>query len=93
MLAWPRRPKLAELSKGKNFIESEWYTEAEDLELLKLYEGLRVADVSDGMDMVGLPHLGQVDHDDTSLLGGLQHHVPYHQGHCSDRPLRSHTKT
>ncbi|MEE9461856.1 MAG: hypothetical protein V3V53_08495, partial [Bacteroidales bacterium] len=53
---------LTELSKGQNFIESEWYTEAEDLELLKLYEGLRVADVSDGMDMVGLPNVGLVDH-------------------------------
>lgn len=29
-----------------------------DEELLKLYEGLRVADVSDGMDMVGLPDVG-----------------------------------
>jgi 4-hydroxy-4-methyl-2-oxoglutarate aldolase len=53
---------LTELSKGKNYIESNWYTEAEDLELLKLYEGLRVADVSDGMDMVGLPNTGLVNH-------------------------------
>ena len=29
-----------------------------DEELLLLYEGLRVADVSDGMDMVGLPDVG-----------------------------------
>jgi len=29
-----------------------------DEELLALYEGLRVADVSDGMDMVGLPDVG-----------------------------------
>ena len=29
-----------------------------DEELLALYEGLRVADVSDGMDMVGLPDAG-----------------------------------
>jgi 4-hydroxy-4-methyl-2-oxoglutarate aldolase len=46
---------------GYNFIESTWYTVEEDRELLKLYEGLRVADVSDGMDMAGLPEQGLVD--------------------------------
>jgi 4-hydroxy-4-methyl-2-oxoglutarate aldolase len=49
------------LRKGANFIESNWYSEAEDLELLTLYEGLRVADVSDGMDRAGLPDRGLVD--------------------------------
>jgi regulator of RNase E activity RraA len=56
-----QKAETTELSQGHNFIESDWYTEAEDLALLKLYEGLRVADVSDGMDMVGLPHMGLVD--------------------------------
>lgn len=32
-----------------------------DEEILKLYEGLRVADVSDGMDMVGLRDMGLMD--------------------------------
>lgn len=32
-----------------------------DEELLQLYEGLRVADVSDGMDMVGLADVGLMD--------------------------------
>ncbi len=32
-----------------------------DSQLIKLYEGLRVADVSDGMDMVGLMNVGLVD--------------------------------
>ena len=32
-----------------------------DTELLKLFDGLRVADVSDGMDMVGLPDIGLMD--------------------------------
>ena len=32
-----------------------------DQELLELFEGLRVADVSDGMDMVGLPDIGIMD--------------------------------
>lgn len=50
-----------ELAKGMNFIETETYTEEENIALLKLYDGLRVADVSDGMDMVGLPNTGLVD--------------------------------
>jgi len=57
-----QQAEIEELSNGHNFIESAWYTEAEDIELLKLYEGLRVADVSDGMDMVGLPNTGLVHH-------------------------------
>lgn len=32
-----------------------------DEEILELYDGLRVADVSDGMDMVGLPDVGLMD--------------------------------
>lgn len=50
-----------EMMQGVNFIETSWYTEAEDLKLLALFDGLRVADVSDGMDMAGLPDQGLVD--------------------------------
>jgi len=34
---------------------------AENLELIKLFEGLRVADVRDGMDWVGYHHYGSTD--------------------------------
>ena len=51
-----------ELEKGMSFIETKTYTEEENQELLKLYGSLRVADVSDGMDMVGLPNTGLVHH-------------------------------
>ncbi len=51
----------SEMESGYNFIETRWYTEEEDADLLTLYEGLRVADVSDGMDRVGLPDQGLVD--------------------------------
>jgi len=51
----------SEIAKGKNFIETQTFTQEENLELLKMYENLRVADVSDGMDMVGLPNTGLVD--------------------------------
>ncbi len=50
-----------ELLRGANFIETKVYSPEEDAQILKLYEGLRVADVSDGMDMVGLPGVGLVD--------------------------------
>ena len=49
------------LANGMNFIETKAYSDADDARILKLYEGLRVADVSDGMDMVGLPGTGLVD--------------------------------
>jgi 4-hydroxy-4-methyl-2-oxoglutarate aldolase len=51
----------AALARGMNFIETRVYSDADDAKILKLYEGLRVADVSDGMDMVGLPGTGLVD--------------------------------
>jgi 4-hydroxy-4-methyl-2-oxoglutarate aldolase len=91
-----QQAEIAELSKGHNFIESEWYTEAEDLELLKLYEGLRVADVSDGMDMVGLPNTGLVHHaihpswvdysNMSHIIRGIALTVRYVPTQKSDRP-------
>lgn len=43
------------------FLPVKTYTPAEDAATLKLFDGLRVADVSDGMDMAGLPNTGLVD--------------------------------
>jgi len=51
----------ADMEKGFNFIETKIYSQEEDTQILELYQGLRVADVSDGMDMVGLPGTGLVD--------------------------------
>ncbi len=51
----------ADLEKGVSFLVTKTYSEEENAKVLKLYEGLRVADVSDGMDMVGLPGTGLVD--------------------------------
>lgn len=42
-----------ELRKGKHFIETPVYSLEEDRKVLKAYEGLRVADVSDGLDSLG----------------------------------------
>jgi len=54
------RDKTA-LAKGMNFIETRTYSADDDAKILELYRNLRVADVSDGMDMVGLPGTGLVD--------------------------------
>lgn len=47
--------------EGRNFIPVKVFSKEEDKEILSLYEGLRVADVSDGMDKAGLPGIGLVD--------------------------------
>lgn len=45
-------------SGGSTFIPTKSYTLEEDRAILKAFEGLRVADVSDGMDFVGLHDIG-----------------------------------
>jgi len=49
------------LRGGIGFIATPVFTAAQDGELLQLFEGLRVADVSDGMDAVGLHNVGLMD--------------------------------
>jgi len=51
----------ATLRAGKGFIATPVHTEEADGALLALYAGLRVADVVDGMDAVGLPGVGLMD--------------------------------
>ncbi|MBN2019705.1 MAG: hypothetical protein JW749_05715 [Sedimentisphaerales bacterium] len=43
---------------GRNFIQTKVYSDEEDEQTLKLFEGLRVADVTDGLDKVGLRNIG-----------------------------------
>lgn len=52
------QPNVEELRAGKNFIPTKVYTAEQDEQVLKLFEGLRVADVSDGMDKAGLTNTG-----------------------------------
>ncbi len=49
---------ITELRAGKNFIPTKVYKAKDDEQILKLFDGLRVADVSDGMDKVGLTNTG-----------------------------------
>ncbi|MEO6002037.1 MAG: RraA family protein [Opitutus sp.] len=46
---------------GKNFIATRVFPQEDDTRILKAFEGLRVADVTDGMDFVGLKNIGLMD--------------------------------
>jgi regulator of RNase E activity RraA len=46
---------------GRGFIATPVHSAGEDKALLAFFEGLRVADVTDGMDAVGLPGVGLMD--------------------------------
>jgi 4-hydroxy-4-methyl-2-oxoglutarate aldolase len=56
--AFGQAPATADLRNGKSFIPTQAYSAAEDQRILQAFENLRVADVSDGMDFVGLPDVG-----------------------------------
>ena len=62
-----------EVRAGKTFIPTAVYTEEEDARTLKQFEGLRVADVIDGMDAVGLPRTGLMDPDIHPLWRDTEH--------------------
>src|SRR5215207_1316734 len=55
--------RLNILRAGTNFIATPVYSAEDDQQVLKAFEGLRVADVCDGMDAVGLHNRGLVDAD------------------------------
>src|SRR4029450_11414809 len=58
----PSEADLAsQLRAGKGFLTTKTYPEADDLKLLAQLEGLRVADVTDGMDAAGLQNVGLMD--------------------------------
>lgn len=63
----------AALSAGKNFLPTRVYSLAEDERILGLFAGLRVSDVSDGMDAVGLPNVGLMDPAIHSLWRDSEH--------------------
>lgn len=51
----------ADARAGRNFIATRVFTAGEDARVLQAFEGLRVADVSDGMDFVGLRNTGLME--------------------------------
>lgn len=46
---------------GESFIPTRVWSQEEDARILAAFDGLRAADVSDGLDAVGLPDVGLVD--------------------------------
>jgi 4-hydroxy-4-methyl-2-oxoglutarate aldolase len=50
-----------DLRAGRSFIPTTVYTAEDDAKLLALFDGLRVADVTDGMDKAGLHGIGLMD--------------------------------
>jgi 4-hydroxy-4-methyl-2-oxoglutarate aldolase len=48
------------LHKGRNFIETKTYALEEDQAVIAQFRGLRVADISDGMDQAGLADVGLI---------------------------------
>jgi regulator of RNase E activity RraA len=59
--AYSQTPDKVSLAAGINLIQTKTYSAGDDAKILELYKNLRVADVSDGMDMVGLPGTGLVN--------------------------------
>jgi regulator of RNase E activity RraA len=56
-------PTAEELRAGRGFIPTTVYDLDDDRELLAAFQGLRVADICDGMDAVGLPNRGLMSAD------------------------------
>lgn len=55
------KPTKEQVEKGYNYLETQVYSQEENLKLIKLFEGPNVSDVSDAMDFVGLVNTGLVD--------------------------------
>jgi len=51
----------AALRAGQNLMPTRVFTAEEDQKILQAFDGLRVADVADGMDFVGLKNIGMMD--------------------------------
>jgi regulator of RNase E activity RraA len=64
-----------ELRAGKNFIPTPVCSEEDDARILQLFGGLRVADVTDGMDAAGLQNTGLMDPDIHPLWRDTEHYA------------------
>lgn len=61
--AQPAKHGSSELRAGKTFVATSVYSQEDDQRVLAAFAGLRVADVCDGMDAVGLQNIGLMDSD------------------------------
>ncbi|MGA2145169.1 MAG: RraA family protein [Bryobacteraceae bacterium] len=62
-MAWAQsnQPAAAPPPPSRQYLKVQQYSAEEDSRLLKLYDGLRVADVIDGLDAVGLSEVTMMD--------------------------------
>jgi len=75
-----KEAQAEEIRAGKNYIVTKVYSAQDDEEILKLYQGLRVADVVDGMDKVGLNNIGTMSPDIKPLWKDTEHYTHRIQG-------------
>ena len=68
-------PSAEDLRAGKGFIATRVYSTEEDEQTLKLFDGLRVADVADGMDKVGLTNTGLMSPDIHAAWKDTEHYT------------------
>jgi len=68
-------PASEDLRAGKNFIATRVYGAEDDEQILKLFEGLRVSDVADGMDKVGLTNRGLMSPDIHAAWKDTEHYT------------------
>lgn len=54
-------PTKEQVEKGWNYLETQVYSQEENLLILELFKGAQVSDVCDAMDFAGLPNTGLVD--------------------------------
>jgi len=73
--AQDKEAKVADLRAGKSFIPTEVCSEEDDRKLLQLFAGLRVSDVADGMDSVGLQNVGLVSPEIRPLWRDTEHYI------------------
>jgi regulator of RNase E activity RraA len=71
--AQPATDEAEALRRGRSFIETKTYGLDEDRKVLAAFDGLRVADVSDGMDQAGLADVGLVAAEIGPLWRETQH--------------------
>jgi len=104
-LALAQAPGGADPRAGKGFIATPVFSAEEDQKLLALFDGLRVADVTDGMDAVGLPNVGLMDPEVRALWKDTQtyahrfvgiavtaRYVPTQRAQAGKRPVEEYDK-
>ena len=71
----PANDSVRDLRAGKCLLPTTVHTEEDDARLLQLFDGLRVADVTDGMDAMGLQNIGLMDPEIHPLWRDTEHYA------------------